>query len=163
MEEVPPLLRRFVQKVRRDRRVQIAVSSLPWFPLIFGVSSPLLSPCVPVLVLFLRKKKCFCRFFSPIFPYFEQLLWSGWLWLLNTHFHAPPASAQHVKSSKLVWPGWWGSMLPGYDDGVRKFSQGVWGEERAETEARRCCSSIVFSVFSSFVRENPVVKTARDG
>lgn len=40
--------------------------------------------------------------------------------------------AQQVKSSKLAWPGWWGSMLPGYVDGVRRFSQGAWEDGRRE-------------------------------
>lgn len=40
--------------------------------------------------------------------------------------------AQQVKSSKLAWPGWWGSMLPGYVDGVRRFSQGAWEGGRRE-------------------------------
>lgn len=49
--------------------------------------------------------------------------------------------AQQVKSSKLAWPGWWGSMLPGYVDGVRRFSQGAWEggrRERRRGESGRC-------------------------
>lgn len=46
-----------------------------------------------------------------------------------------PRSAQHVKSSKLPWAGWWGSMLPGYVDCVPRFSQGAWERETSrETE-----------------------------
>lgn len=45
--------------------------------------------------------------------------------------------AQQVKSSKLAWPGWWGSMLPGYVDGVRRFSQGAWEGGRRERRRER--------------------------